>query len=197
MNDEFAKDLGDFQNLEELRAEIRKTIFHERELSAQNEAKNAIIEKLVERTRSRCPDAFVDQQVQGMVEGQLRSLSSQGVDVSKLKLDWNELRKAQAERATRDVRASLLLEKVAVAESIFTSQEEVDAELSGSRANSASRLRLCVCDLKKTARWADRFRIRTEKTLGFLFEQALKTAPVPVEPSAEPTAEPATEPPAE
>lgn len=182
LNDEFAKDLGDFQSLEELRAEVRKTLFHERELSAQNEAKNAIIEKLVDAHPFAVPDAFVDQQVQGMIEGQLRSLSSQGVDVSKLKLDWSELRKGQAERAARDVRASLILEKVAVAESIFTTQEEVDAELS--RVSRQQREPIAAVRMRfekdgTLGRIASR--IRTEKTLGFLFEQAVKTAPPPSE----------------
>ena len=182
LNDEFAKDLGDFQSLDELRAEVRKTIFHERELSAQNEAKNAIMEKLVDAHPFAVPDVFVDQQVQGMIEGQLRSLSSQGVDVSKLKLDWSELRKAQAERAARDVRASMILEKVAVAESIFTSQEEVDAELS--RVSRQQREPIAAVRMRfekdgTLGRIASR--IRTEKTLGFLFEQAVKTTPPPAE----------------
>jgi len=178
LNDEFAKDLGDFQSLEELRTEVRKTIFHERELSAQNEAKNAIMEKLVDAHPFPVPDVFVDQQVQGMIEGQLRSLASQGVDVGKLKLDWKELRKGQAERAARDVRASLILEKVAVAESIFTTQEEVDAELS--RVSRQQREPIAAVRMRfekdgTLGRIASR--IRTEKTLGFLFEQAVKTTP--------------------
>ena len=187
LNDEFAKDLGDFQSLDELRAEIRKTIFHERETSAQNEAKNAIIEKLADAHPFAVPDVFVDQQVQGMIEGQLRSLASQGVDVSKLNLDWKELRKVQAERAARDVRASLILEKVSSAESIFTTQEEVDAELS--RVSRQQREPIAAVRMRfekdgTLGRIASR--IRTEKTLGYLFEQAVKTTPVPVEVPAQP-----------
>lgn len=194
LNDEFAKDLGDFQSLDELRAEVRKTIFHERELSAQNEAKNAIVEKLVDAHQFPVPEAFVDQQVQGMVEGQLRSLAAQGVDVGKLKLDWNELRKAQAERAARDVRASLILEKVSVAESIFTTQEEMDAELS--RVSRQQREPIAAVRMRfekdgTLGRIASR--IRTEKTLGLLFEQAVKTKPPAVE-AEPPVAE--TQPPA-
>ena len=190
LNDEFAKDLGDFQNLEELKAEVRKTIFREREASAQNEAKNLIIEKLVDAHPFDVPDAYVDQQVQSMIEGQLRSLAAQGVDVGKLKLDWKELRKAQAERATRDVRASLILEKVSVAESIFATQEEVDGELS--RVSRQQREPIAAVRMRfekdgTLGRIASR--IRTEKTLGYLFEQAVKTAPPVAEPAAEPAAE--------
>ena len=70
LNEEFAKDLGDFQNLDELRAELRKSIFQERESAAQSEAKNAIIEKLVDAHDFPVPEVYVDQQVQGIVEGQ-------------------------------------------------------------------------------------------------------------------------------
>jgi len=190
LNDEFAKDLGDFQSLEELKAEVRKTIFRERESAAQSEAKNLIIEKLVDAHPFAVPDAYVDQQVQSMVENQLRSLSAQGVDVSKLKLDWKELRKAQAERATRDVRASLILEKVSVAESIFATQEEVDSELS--RMSRQLREPIAAIRMKfekdgTLGRIASR--IRTEKTLAYLFEQAVKVAPVPAEAPASPAAE--------
>jgi trigger factor len=136
------------------------------------------VDKLVDAHPFDVPEAFVDQQVQGMVEGQLRSLASQGVDVGKLKLDWSELRKAQAERATRDVRASLILEKISVAESIFTTQEEVDAELS--RVSRQQREPIAAVRMRfekdgTLGRIASR--IRTEKTLGFLFEQAVKTKP--------------------
>lgn len=194
LNDEFAKDLGDFQNLEELRAEVRKTLFREREAAAQNEAKNAIIEKLVDAHQFPVPEAYVDQQVQGMVEGQLRSLAAQGVDVSKLKLDWKELRKSQAERAARDVRASLILEKVSVAESIFATQEEVDGELGRIARQQREPIAAVRMRFEKDGtlgRIASR--IRTEKTLSFLFEQAVKTAP----PAAADTAEPAASPSAE
>ena len=180
LNEEFAKDLGDFQNLGELQAEVRKAIFQEREMMAQNKAKDAIIEKLVDAHDFAVPEAYVDQQVNGIVEGQLRSLAAQGVDVSKIKLDWNEVRQAQAERARRDVRASLILEKVASAESIFATQEEVDAELA--RVSRQQREPIAAVRMRfekdgSLARIASR--IRTEKTLSFLFERAVKTAPTP------------------
>ena len=189
LNEEFAKDLGDFQNLDELRAELRKSIFQERESAAQSEAKNAIIEKLVDAHDFPVPEVYVDQQVQSIVEGQLRSLAAQGVDVGKLKLNWNELRQAQAARARRDVMASLILEKVAAAESIFTTQEEVDSELS--RISRQQREPIAAVRMRfekdgTLARIASR--IRTEKTLGYLFERAVKTAPV-VEPSQIPAVE--------
>jgi trigger factor len=190
LNDEFAKDLGDFQTLDELRAEVRKTIYHEREHVAQAEAKNTLVEKLVDLHSFPVPDAFVDQQVRSIVEGQLQQLAGQGVDVKKLNLDWAELRKSQAERATRDVRASLIVEKISSAESIFATQEEVDAELS--RISRQQREPIAALRMKfekdgTLGRIASH--IRTEKTLSYLFEHAVKTRPEPKPAAAEGAAE--------
>ena len=179
LNDEFAADLGDFKDLEELRAEIRRTIFRERESASQGEAKNALIETLVDAHEFPVPEVYVDQQVQNSIENQLRSLAGQGVDVSKLNLDWKELRKGQAARAQRDVRASLILEKVSSAEAIFPTQEEVDAELSRISKQQREPIAAVRMRLEKDGtlgRIASR--IRTEKTLDLLFERAVKTAPV-------------------
>jgi trigger factor len=180
VNDEFAKDLGDFATLDELKAEVRKSIFQEREAQAQAAAKNALIEKLVDMHEFPVPEAYVEQQVRSIIESQLRSLASQGVDVNKLNLDWAELRKSQAERATRDVRASLIIEKIAAAESIHATQDEVDAELA--RISRQQREPIAALRMKfekdgTLGRIASR--IRTEKTLGMLFEQAVKTVPPP------------------
>ena len=103
------------------------------------------------RTRLLCQRCLSTSRCREWLKGQLRSLAAQGVDVSKLKLDWNDLRKAQGERATRDVRASLILEKVAVAESIFTSQEEVDAELS--RVSRQQREPIAAVRMRFRKRW--------------------------------------------
>jgi trigger factor len=187
LNDDFAKDLGDFQTLDELRAEVRKTIYHEREHAAQSEAKSTLVEKLVDLHSFAVPEVFVDQQVKSIVESQLHSLAGQGVDVKKLNLDWAELRKSQAERATRDVRASLIIEKVSNVESIFATQEEVDAELSKISRQQREPIAALRMKFEKDGtlgRIASH--IRTEKTLNYLFEHAVKTRP---EPKPEPVQE--------
>ena len=99
LNDDFAKDLGDFQTVDEVREEIRKAIFREREHTAQTEAKNALVDRIVDMHEFPVPEAYVDNQIESTVENQLRSMAAQGVDVSKIKLDWAKLRETQLERA--------------------------------------------------------------------------------------------------
>ncbi len=180
LNDEFAKDLGDFQTLDELREEIRKGMSREREYTAQAAAKNALLDQLVDTHEFPVPEAYIDNQIEMIVENQFRSMQAQGVDTSKIKLDWAKLRESQLERATRDVKASLLLGKIASTEDIHATQEEVDAEVQRISRQQREPVAATRMKLEKDGRIRNIVnRIVTEKTLNFLFEHAVKEAPAP------------------
>jgi len=177
LNDEFAKDLGDFKTLEELKETIRKSIFQEREHRAKEEAKQQLIDKLVDTHEFPVPDAYIDRQIQINVENQLRSLAAQGVDPNQIKLDWEKVRETQKPRAIRDVKASLLLDKIGEREAIAPTQEEVDREVARIARQQREALAVTRAKLQKEgglARIAGH--IRTDKTLNFLFDQARKEA---------------------
>lgn len=180
LNDEFAQDVGDFQTLDELREEIRKALHREREFMAQTEAKNALIEKLVDLHDFPVPEAYVEQQLQNNLENQLRSLAAQGADIQKLSknIDWEVYKEKQGDRARRDVRGSLILGKIAERESIYPTQDEVDAEVQRLARQQREPVAAVRMKLEKDGglnRIANR--IRTEKVLNFLFEHAVKQAP--------------------
>jgi trigger factor len=183
-NDEFAKDLGDYKTIDEVKDAIRKSILAERENHAREETKHQIIEKLVDSHPFPVPDSYVDRQIEIGLESQLRQLASQGVDPRQLKLDWNKIREAQQARATRDVRASLILDKIADRESIHATQEEVDREVQRIARQQREAVALVRPKLQKDGtlgRIAGQ--IRTEKTLNMLFDKARKEAPKPDEKS--------------
>src|SRR5207248_8471427 len=113
LNDEFAKDLGDYQSLEELKEVIRKTIFSERQYEGQQEAKNKLVESLVDLHDFPVPEAFVDRQIRNRVEQTLHSLAAEGIDSSKIQLDWQKLKSSQKDKALGEVKASLLLCRIA------------------------------------------------------------------------------------
>ena len=79
-NDEFAQDLGDFRTLDELRDALRKSIFSQRDSEARRNAKDKLVEKLVDANEFPVPQVFVDRQIETRVEQRLRSLSQQGVE---------------------------------------------------------------------------------------------------------------------
>ena len=102
----------------------------------------------------------------------------QGIDPKSLKLDWNKIRESQKDRAERDVRASLILDKIAEREAIAATQDEVDREVQTHAKRQREPVAAVRAKLQKDgslARIAGQ--IRTEKTLTFLFDKAHKEAP--------------------
>ena len=81
------------------------------------------------RTNFPVPEAFVERQIENRVEQRLQSLSQQGVDPRSFNLDWAKIKAAQRDAAMREVKASLILGKVAEREAIGVTNEEVDREV--------------------------------------------------------------------
>src|ERR1700744_148568 len=129
INDDFAQDLGDFRTLDELRDALRKSITAQREMEAQRDAKDKLVDKLVDANDFPVPEKFVENQIENRVEQRLRSLAQQGVDPRSFNLDWAKMKDAQRVAAIREVKASLILGKVAEREAIGVTNDEVDREV--------------------------------------------------------------------
>ena len=176
MNDEFAQDLGDYRNMEELRDAIRKSIFAQRQHEAQQEAKDKLVDKLVDGHEFPVPEIFIDNQIRNRVEQSLRAMG-EAVDPSKIKLDWKKVKESQRDKALREVKASLLLSRIAEREAIGATNDEVDREverLARQQREPFAAVRLRFEKDGTLGRIANH--IQTEKTLSFLFEHAEKTA---------------------
>jgi trigger factor len=176
LNDDFAQDLGDYRTLDELREAVRKSLFAQRQFEAQQEAKNKLVEKLVDMHEFPVPEAFVDRQIQNRVEQRLRALADQGLDPKSLNLDWKKLRESQRDKALREVKASLLLSRISEREAINATRDEVDKEverLARQQREPFAAVRLRLEKDGTLGRIASH--IQTEKTLDFLFEHAGKT----------------------
>jgi len=174
LNDEFAQDLGDFRNLEELREALRKGIFGQRQYEAQQEAKNRIVEKLVEVHDFPVPEVFIERQIRSRVDS---AIAGRGVDPRTIKIDWDKARESQRGKAIDEVKASLLLGRIAEREAIGATRAEVDREVEKLARQQREPLAAVQMRLEKDGslgRIASH--IQTEKTLNFLFEHARKTA---------------------
>ena len=197
LNDEFARDLGDYQTLDDLKETIRKAIFQEREQIAQGKAKDELIDHLVETHDFPIPDAYIDRQIEAQLEQQFHSLADRGIDPSKLNIDWGKLKDAQRPKAIHDVKASLLIEKIAEREAIVTTNDEVDREVQRIAKQGREPVAAVRKKLEKEGiigRIA--YQIRSNKTMSFLFEHARKEAGEPpareteaAETAADPTPE--------
>ena len=177
LNDEFAQDLGDYPALNDLREAVRKAIFHEREYGAQQKAKDELIDRLIETHDFPVPEAYIERQIESQLENQFRDLAERGIDPTKLKIDWAKVKDAQRPKALHDVKASLLVDKVAERESIAPTNDEVDAEVQRIAKQQREPVAAVRKKLQKDgvlSRIA--YQIRSNKTLNFLFEHARKEA---------------------
>jgi trigger factor len=177
LDDAFAAEAGDFKDVAELQTEIRKAILAERQQEARSEAKSKLIDTLVDAHSFPVPETFIDRQIETMLESRLRELAANGIDPRNLNLDWHKIRDSQKEQAARDVKGSLLLEKIADREAIETLNDEVDKEvhrLARQLREPAAAVRMRLEKDGTLSRIASR--IRTEKVLNFLFENATKVA---------------------
>ncbi len=174
LNDEFAKQFGEFANVDELRKRIHEQIEADRKHEAEHKAKDKLVDDLIQRNDFEVPEALVDQQVDIRLERGLRALAAQGLTAEQMKkMDLNRLRAGQREQAVHDVKASLLLEKVADLENLQVSDEEVDAELDALAKQTKQTAEAVRARLTHDG-GLDRIRnrIRSEKTLDFLYHQS-------------------------
>jgi trigger factor len=191
LNDEFARDLGDYQTLDDFREAVRRAIFQEREFLAQQKAKEELIDTLIKEHDFPVPEAYIERQIESQLTEQFKDLADRGIDPAKLQIDWTKLKEAQRPKAIHDVKGSLLIDKVAERESISATNDEVDHEVQRIAKHEREPVAAMRKKLQKDGvlgRIA--YRIRSEKTLNFLFEHARKeAAPQSSEPTPETTDE--------
>ena len=174
LNEEFAKQLGEFANVDELKKRIREQMEAERMHEAEHKAKDKLVEELIKRNDFEVPDALIEQQIDIRLERGLRALAAQGFSAEHMKqMDLPRLRAGQRDQAIHDVKAALLLEKVADVENVQVSDEEMDAEV-----DSLAKQTKQTAETIRTRLTRDggldriRSRIRNEKTLEFLYHQS-------------------------
>src|ERR1022692_4640176 len=113
IDDEFAQEIGDYRTVDELKEAVRKALFAQRQYEAQQDAKNLIVDKLVDAHDFPVPEVFVERQIRNRVEQSLRAMAAEGVDPNSIKLDWEKVKETQRDKALREVKASLLLSRIA------------------------------------------------------------------------------------
>ncbi len=177
LDDEFAQELGDYRTVDELKEAVRKALFSQRQYEAQQEARDRIMDKLVDAHDFPVPETFVERQIKTRVEVRLRAMAEQGIDPRKLQLDWDKVKESQREKAIREVKASMLLGKISERESIHATRDEVDSEVEKVARQQRKPVAAVHMEFEKDgtlSRIASH--IQTDKTLNFLFEHARKTA---------------------
>ncbi len=130
-DDELAKSVSEFSTLAELRAKLASDLTERAKHKSEMAAKQALVEQLLRLHEFAVPEIMVEAQLEHKLERMLRQLFAQGIDPRQTQVDWHKLREDSRPDAEKEVRASLLLSKIAEVEGLEVSEEEVDEVIRG------------------------------------------------------------------
>jgi trigger factor len=169
LDDEFAKDLGQFESLEGLRSRVREDLEQELRTETDREARGELLRQLAAKVTFEVPASLVDREVQRRVEEFVRRLIEQQVDPTKANINWTEFRERQRDAATEAVKSTLVLDEVARREQLTVSDEEAEAELNRFAEYSGRTLAAVRAQVEKEGSLARLYTgLRREKAVSFL-----------------------------
>jgi trigger factor len=173
MNDDFAKDVSDATTLDELNKKIREGLEHQRDHKHKDLLREKVLNEIVKLHDFPVPQSLVEHQMDVRLERVVRSLAQQGVDPRAVNIDWVSLRQRNADRAKDDVKAELIVDRIATAENIDVTEEEVEHELQHLGGHSNESAEAIRARLTKQGT-LDRIKakLRSDKTLDWLAQNA-------------------------
>jgi trigger factor len=127
---DLAKQLGNAESWDEFEQQFRENVARRKREGLESQAKNRVIEQLIDRFQFPVPESVVQQRIDARLERGLRALAQQGMKPEDMrKLDFGRLRAAQRAEAEREVRASMIVDRVAEAENVEVNDAELDNEV--------------------------------------------------------------------
>jgi trigger factor len=173
LSDEFAKDVSDATTLDELKKKVHEGLEHQRDHRHKELLHEKVLAELVKLHDFPVPESLVEHQMDVRLERVVRSLAAQGVDPRAVNVDWVALRRRQEERAKDDVKAELIIDRIATAENLDVTEEEVTHELEHMASHSNESAEAIRARLTKQGA-LDRMKakLRSDKTLDWLAQQA-------------------------
>jgi trigger factor len=129
-DEELAKQLGDYDSWEDFESTVRSRVADRKREALLNNARNRMLDEIVSKYHFPVPESFVQQQVDARLERGLRALAQQGMKPEDMrKMDFAGMRDSQRAEAEREVRASLVIDRIADAENVVVEDGELDNEL--------------------------------------------------------------------
>ena len=173
LNDEFATELGDYENLAALETRIREHLLASKQRQSEGEVREALFAALIEKYQFPVPESLVQQQVDARLDRGLRALAQQGMNADMMrKLDFGRLRAAQRDSAINEVKTSLLIDRIADAEGVAVSDEDVDREIYMAALQQREPVETLRARLTEDGGLARiREQLRREKTASLLYQR--------------------------
>ena len=173
IDDELAKSVSELETLSELRGKLRGDLKERRKREVEARTKQKLMEKILEAHELPVPETLVELQLDHKIEKILMQFLAQGIDPRTTELDWRKIREESRPEAEKQVRASLILERIAEAEKIEVTEEELDETI---RDLAEERRETPVALKTRLTRDGSLARIqstrRSQKTLDFVYSNA-------------------------
>lgn len=176
LDDEFAKDISEFDTLDELKEDIKTKKQEEEEHRIKHEVEDSILSKVVENASMEIPDAMVDAEVERMIQDFDYQLKMQGINIGDYfkytNIDENEFKENLKGDAKKKIATDLTLEKIIEIEKIEETEEEIQEEME----NLAKQYGQEVEKIKETFKDAQmdyiKDTIKRRKSIAFLVENS-------------------------
>lgn len=175
LDNEFAKDLGEFENLDALRTRVRSDLEHQMMHEHEREIRGALIKQIAARVTIDVPPMLLDREIDRRVEEFVRRLIEQQVDPMKTNINWEDFREKQRDAAAEAVKSALYLDEVARRENITASDAEVDEEIARYAARTGRPAASVRARLDKEGGLSRIYAgLRRERTMDFLLSRAVR-----------------------
>ena len=174
LDDEFAKDLGDYSSFEELREKLKGEIEKEKELALERQLKDLVVDQLLEANPFEVPESLVEEQAKAMVSDTKLRLAAQGVVLKNMGVSEEKLQEDYRAMAQKQVRTFLILEKIAGQEGIEVTDEEAEGRLREMSERIHQKFDVMKRYYEKNGLLPEvKAGIIRDKTLNFLLEKAM------------------------
>ena len=173
LNDDFAKDVGGLESLEELRARIRDDLISKAKLAAEKDIREAILDQLVQRHFFDVPECLVGEELEDRARRIATRFAHRGIDVSKTPIDWKKIFEGERPHAEQGVRRTLILDAIARQEGLEALEEELEEEVR-TLAEAAKKSPVALrAQLEKDQRIQSvKDHLRRKKALDFIYRNA-------------------------
>jgi trigger factor len=137
LNDDFARDLGTHETLDELRAQVTEDLRANADRESDRKTRDELLTQLAGRVPGEVPEALIGREVDRRVEHFVTQLVAQRVDPRRANINWEEFRDGQRQAATDTVKSTLVLDEIARKEDIEVTPEQIEEEIEqlASRSN--------------------------------------------------------------
>ena len=179
LDDELARTVSEFSTLEELRDRVRQDVERLHRRKAEKTVRQKLVDELLKRHQFPVPASMVQDQLEHSMEIAVAQLVSKGIDPRTAPLDWSKLREKMQPEAEQAVRAAIILQRIAEAERMEVSEEELDQsirEMAQQRGEAPAALKTRLTRDGGVAKLQSSW--RSQKALDFVYRNAQITHPM-------------------